>query len=76
LLAEAEYCLENEMTNNLSDFIIRRTGRLYFERNNINSNIDTLENYFQQQLNIPVNVQQKNKMFFEKEFNDVVAFRN
>jgi glycerol-3-phosphate dehydrogenase len=36
LLAEAEYCLENEMTNNLSDFIIRRTGRLYFERPELN----------------------------------------
>lgn len=32
LLAELRYCAENEMVNDLSDFLIRRTGRLYFEK--------------------------------------------
>lgn len=32
LLAELRYCAENEMVNELSDFLIRRTGRLYFEK--------------------------------------------
>lgn len=32
LLAELRYCTENEMVNELSDFLIRRTGRLYFEK--------------------------------------------
>ena len=32
LLAELRYCTENEMVNDLSDFLIRRTGRLYFEK--------------------------------------------
>lgn len=32
LLAELRYCVENEMVTELSDFLIRRTGRLYFEK--------------------------------------------
>jgi glycerol-3-phosphate dehydrogenase len=32
LSAELEYVVENEMITELSDFLIRRTGRLYFER--------------------------------------------
>jgi glycerol-3-phosphate dehydrogenase len=32
LLAEIRYSSENEMLNELSDFLIRRTGRLYFEK--------------------------------------------
>ncbi len=32
LLAEIRYCVDNEMVNDLSDFLIRRTGRLYFEK--------------------------------------------
>lgn len=31
LLAELHYCVTNESVNELSDFLIRRTGRLYFE---------------------------------------------
>ena len=32
LLAELRYCVDNEMIYELSDFLIRRTGRLYFEK--------------------------------------------
>ncbi|MCB9186717.1 MAG: glycerol-3-phosphate dehydrogenase/oxidase [Flavobacteriales bacterium] len=32
LKAELRYCAENEMITELSDFLIRRTGRLYFEK--------------------------------------------
>jgi glycerol-3-phosphate dehydrogenase len=32
LSAELKYCVENEMITELSDFMIRRTGRLYFEK--------------------------------------------
>lgn len=31
--AELSYCIEQECVTNLSDYIIRRTGMLYFERN-------------------------------------------
>jgi glycerol-3-phosphate dehydrogenase len=32
LLAEAAYSIEKEMCFNIADFIVRRTGRLYFDR--------------------------------------------
>lgn len=32
LKSELGYCVKNEMVNELSDFLIRRTGRLYFEK--------------------------------------------
>ena len=31
LLAECMYCIENELVMTLSDFFVRRTGRLYFD---------------------------------------------
>lgn len=76
LLAEAEYCLENELTNNTSDFIIRRTGRLYFERPELNGCLDELDAYFNQQLNYSSETAAKNLHNFETEYKGVVAFRN
>lgn len=32
LIAELAYCIEHEMTTSLADFLIRRTGRIYFQR--------------------------------------------
>lgn len=76
LLAEAEYCLENEMTNNLSDFIIRRSGRLYFDRPTISNTMQLLDDYYNQQLNYTTELISSNHQLFDKEYNDVVAFRN
>ncbi len=76
LLAEAEYCLENEMTNNTADFIIRRTGRLYFERPELNSYLDELDAFFTRQLDFPAITAVKFLKEFEKEYQSVVAFRD
>ncbi|HOU46807.1 MAG TPA: glycerol-3-phosphate dehydrogenase C-terminal domain-containing protein, partial [Chitinophagales bacterium] len=76
LLAEAEYCLENEMTNNTADFIIRRTGRLYFERPELNSCLDELDAFFTRQLDFPAITAIKFLKEFEKEYQSVVAFRD
>jgi glycerol-3-phosphate dehydrogenase len=76
LLAEAEYCLENELTNNTSDFIIRRTGRLYFERPELNGCLDELDAYFNQQLNYSAELSTQNLKDFEKEYKGVVTFRD
>lgn len=76
LLAEAEYCLEYELTNNTSDFIIRRTGRLYFDRPELNGCLDKLDSYFNQQLNYSQETAAKNLKDFEKEYKGVIAFRN
>lgn len=35
VLAELSFCLQEEMVMNLNDFLIRRTGRLFFERDTL-----------------------------------------
>jgi len=42
--AELIYCIENEMTTNLSDFFIRRTGQIFFSINEIKTNIELISN--------------------------------
>ncbi|HNE51460.1 MAG TPA: glycerol-3-phosphate dehydrogenase/oxidase, partial [Chitinophagales bacterium] len=76
LLAEAEYCIENEMTNNTADFIIRRTGRLYFERPELNSCLEELDTFFAQQVEFSAATAVKFLKEFEKEYHSVVAFRD
>jgi glycerol-3-phosphate dehydrogenase len=75
LLAEADYCMENEMTNNSSDFIIRRTGRLYFERPSLNGEVNTLDKFFNEQLEFSQELIAKNRLDLEKEYKGVVSFR-
>lgn len=75
LLAELEYCIEHELTMNASDFIIRRTGRLYFERLEINTIIEKVDDYINQQLEYSAELIQKNVIDFEREYRGVVAFR-
>ncbi len=76
ILAEAEYCLENELTMNASDFLIRRTGRLYFDRPEINTLIEKVDDYFNSQLEYTPEIITRNLKDFEKEYNGVVFFRN
>lgn len=75
ILAEADYCMENEMTNNSTDFIVRRSGRLYFERPEIDNHINELNNYFNTQLNYSPDTISKNLQNFETEYKGVVRFR-
>jgi len=51
LKAELNYCIENEMTTNLSDFFIRRTGQIFFAINNIKPNLETVANEMSNILN-------------------------
>lgn len=76
LLAEAEYCLEYELTNNTSDFIIRRTGRLYFDRPQLAGCLDEINQYFNTQLNYSTEQAENNHQNFDKEYTRVVAFKN
>lgn len=39
LIAELHYCLNDEMVMTISDFLIRRTGRLLFERESLDSRL-------------------------------------
>ena len=40
--AEIDYCIEQECITNINDFVIRRTGMLYFERPYLNAIIDNI----------------------------------
>jgi len=40
VLAELDYCLDNEMVLSASDFFIRRTGMLFFNINRLREGID------------------------------------
>lgn len=76
LMAEADYCLEHEMTNNASDFVVRRTGRLYFNRPSLNGEVEQLENFFSEQLDLSPELVSRYHHDFEKEFQSAVSFRN
>ncbi|HPA36896.1 MAG TPA: glycerol-3-phosphate dehydrogenase/oxidase [Chitinophagales bacterium] len=75
LPAEAEYCLEHEMTASLADFVIRRSGRLYFERPAIAAQRATLDHYFQEQLGYTGQQMANFHEAFEKEYEGVMAFQ-
>ena len=42
--SELWYCVHNEMINGLTDFFVRRTGRLYFDINSISKHLDAIVN--------------------------------
>lgn len=72
--AELAYCLANEYVFTLSDFYVRRTGKLYFEIQNINLTksyiIDDFVSYF------AWNEEEKSKYVadFEQEYKDATTY--
>ena len=50
LLAETHYCLENEMIVNTLDFVVRRTGRLFFDIDSIRKYSDRIINTLAKEL--------------------------
>lgn len=74
LLAELQYGIQYEMVTNLSDFLIRRTARLYFERETIEENLFLLLDELAKQLQW--NKKQKLQYLrdFEQEYQAVLSF--
>jgi glycerol-3-phosphate dehydrogenase len=50
LLAELDFCIENEMVLSASDFFIRRTGSLFFNIDRMTSGLETVLTAMQKQL--------------------------
>jgi glycerol-3-phosphate dehydrogenase len=73
--AELNYCLENEMIYYLSDFLIRRTGKIFFDRQNSEKQIDYLNNLLSQSLHQDLNSSQKNLLATKEEFKSAVTFQ-
>ena len=74
LAAEIWYSVNYEMTNNLCDFIIRRTGRLYFERPSLAGLIDDIADQMAALLNWTDEQKQAEIVAFEKEYRAVMKF--
>jgi glycerol-3-phosphate dehydrogenase len=74
LFAEFDYALNHEMVTNLSDFLIRRTGRLYFERNYILSIYNLLKDKIAEQLNWNKTQIKNYDTAFMQEYESVMQF--
>lgn len=48
--SEVDFCIENEMVVNLTDFFVRRTGMLYFDINTLMKYRDAIANYMKEKL--------------------------
>ena len=50
LLAELEFCIQNEMVHTPEDFFVRRTGRLYFEIDSVRDHLELVIQTLQKSL--------------------------
>lgn len=74
LKAELLYCVENEMVTNISDFLIRRTGRLYFDKPALEKEYKMIIGLLSQILQLPENETENQNLFFEQILKQVVEF--
>ena len=72
--AELWYSIHYEMCQTLSDFLIRRTGRLYFERPKIMANLPLWADYLAEELQLSPERLEIQQLVFEQEYADVVSF--
>ena len=73
--AEIRYSIEQEMTNNISDFAIRRTGRLYFEKRTLKNNYLRIHELISEQLNKDGVEKNDNLLFFEEILTNATDFK-
>lgn len=73
-VAEAWYAVNYEMAGNLCDFLIRRTGRLYFRRQEIKTDLPIFADAFAQLLGWDEAEKQRQLAEFEKEYQEVLEF--
>ena len=74
LLAELKYSVENEMITELSDFLIRRTGRLYFEKPIADKYADQLNEELTKLLNFSEEQKKSSVGTYWCESKDVLTF--
>ncbi len=73
--AELWYAVNYEMTNNLCDYLIRRTGRLYFERPSLEKLYPLIADRMAEMLNWSEEQKLKEISDFEKEYSAVMGFQ-
>ncbi len=75
LRAELHYCIDNEMVMSLSDFLIRRTGRLYFERPALAGQYPYLLDEIARELAWTAEQKMADLEEFEREYRAVMSFQ-
>ena len=73
-IAELHYCIAHEMVAHPADFLIRRTGKIFFDRVNTEKQLDSLNSLLSQQLQIESSSSQKNLAEVKEEFEAAVLF--
>jgi glycerol-3-phosphate dehydrogenase len=76
LLAELYYCIEYEQVAKLCDFLIRRSGRLYFDRPALEGLYHFVADAMAKKLNWSSDETKENILEFEIEYKRVLAFKN
>ena len=76
LKAEVDYSIEHEMCQNISDFIIRRTGRLYFERPTIEEIYPIVQEHIVEKLQTPEAIADIELQTFEQAYQAVIGFKS
>jgi glycerol-3-phosphate dehydrogenase len=74
-VAELNYCLEHEMIYHLSDFLIRRTGKIFFDRQNSKNHIDYLSRVLSERISEDETSSATNLSAVKQEFESAVTFR-
>ncbi len=74
LLAELKYCAENEMIFELSDFLIRRTGRIYFHKAEVEKYASVLNRELAKFLGLTKEKEKKSLDTYLHESKDVLNF--
>ncbi len=72
--AELMYSVQNEMVYHLNDFLIRRTGKIFFDRLNAEKQIDYLSNLLALQFRTDDGKSLSDATLARQEFNSAVAF--
>ena len=72
--AELLYSVENEMVYHLNDFLIRRTGKIFFDRKNAEKQIDYLSNLLALQFKIDESTSLTDAVSAKEAFESAVAF--
>lgn len=76
LLAEMDYCIEEESVVSVSDFLIRRTGRLFFDRPSLADKYKMIHEYICEKCGHTKEISDQQLAMFEKEYFGVVAFKS
>ena len=76
IYAELDYCIEQEMITGVADFLIRRTGKLFFERPSLEEHYMEWHAYITEKLQLTEEIAKQQLDAFHKEYEGVVAFRS